>query len=178
MNYFIYISHSLSLLHRHAVGASHAPPKGKEVSIGKLLPLEKSLKKQVTRKQLSAHSMVEMTHFFWIKLLLMTQITAFYFFFFLHLALPCFACLNERMKKTLLINRYKWYLMRKKFFRTTRSSWQQLFSEKVSVLYFYVNFRKDFLLNKLLKQIYPQKWICMQWRLYIKIPRDFENNIT
>ena len=47
----------------------------------------------------------------------------------LHFVLPCFSCLDERLKKILLINHYKWYLMRTKFFRTPSNSWQQLFSE-------------------------------------------------
>lgn len=46
---------------------------------------------------------------------------------------------------------------KKKFFITTRNSWQQIFSEKVLVHYFYANFEKDFLLNTSFKQIYPQK---------------------
>lgn len=50
---------------------------------------------------------------------------------------------------------------KKKFFITTRNSWQQIFSEKVLVHYFYANFEKDFLLNTSFKQIYPQKWICI-----------------
>jgi len=56
------------------------------------------VKKKSLKKRFLA--IVEMTHFYFIKILLMTEITV-VDFVCLHLALLCFSCLDERLTKIL-----------------------------------------------------------------------------